>query len=165
MKVKAFSVSMVVAAFMVWGMSVSPLWASQYLGEITWNYVDDLGHSFTLKGGLSKMGGTYYSLQGQGNPATGTIIFSGGGTLVNNILMLSGSATMVETNENGEYHDPSVWRMDLDQSYNGTMWMVTTWYNPAFSPPFGNSYNTGTLTKTSGPANAALASTLPFLLD
>ena len=166
MKVKAFSVSMMVAAFIIWGMSVSPLRASQYLGEVTWNYVDDQGHSFTLKAGLSKAGGSYYEIQGQGNPATGTIIFSGGGTLVGSTLMLSGAATMVETNENGVYHNPSVWRMDLEQSsYNGTMWMVTTWYNPAFSPPFGQSYDTGVLTKTSGPANPALTPSLPLLLD
>jgi hypothetical protein len=157
---------MLVAAFMVWGLGVSPLRASQYLGEVTWNYVDNLGHSFTLKAGLSKVGGSYYEMQGQGNPGNGTIIFPGGGALVGSTLMLSGAATMVETNKDGVYHDPSVWRMDLDQSsLNGTMWMVTNWYNPAFSPPFGHSYNTGALTKIGGPLKSALAPTLPLLLE
>jgi len=167
MKVRSLAILILtVVTVMTMGLLASPLQASQYLGEITWDVLDSLGHTFTVKAGLSKVGGSYYELQGQAAPAAGTIIFSGGGALVGTTLMLSGTGTMVETNSNGVYHDAQVWQMSINQStFNGTMWMVTNWYNPAFTPPFGQSYTTLTLTKTSGPSNPAAASIVPLLLQ
>jgi hypothetical protein len=171
MKVKSFSLFLAVAAVMIMGVLAAPLQASQYLGEITWTFTEDGSNkTFTLKAGLSKAGGSYYEVQGQAAPGGQTIIFSGGGALVDGTLRLSGAATMEETNSNGHYSDASTWRMNLDPSnYSGTMWMVTTWYlNPPVFPNtvgFGNSYDSGTLIKTSGPLNPAAAPQLPLLLE
>jgi hypothetical protein len=168
MKVKSISMFLATAAVMIMGFLASPLQASQYLGEITWDVVDDLDHHFTLKGGISKVGGSYYEVQGQADIGNGLIIFSGGGALVGSTYMLSGTATMVETNNKGTFHNANIWRITLDQSFNGSMWMVTTWYNPAQNPlsfGFGNSYDTMQLTKTSGPSNPAATSALPLLLQ
>ncbi|MDD2903047.1 MAG: hypothetical protein PHU44_11510 [Syntrophales bacterium] len=162
MKVKAFSISIAVAAFMIWGMSVSPLGASQYLGEVTWDY----SGGGTIKAGISKAGGSYYEVQGQAALPDGTVIFAGGGALVGGTLMLSAVSTQVETNSGGTYHNATTLQISVDPTtYNGSIWMVTNWYNPAFSPPFGHSYDTGTLTKTSGPTNAAAIPGLPLLLQ
>jgi hypothetical protein len=168
MKVKSFPIFLAVATVMIMGLLASPLQASQYLGEITWDVVDDLGHHFTMKGGISKVGGSYYEVQGQATTSGGTIIFTGGGALVGGSYMLSGTATMVETNSGGTYHNANIWRITLDQSYNGVMWMITTWYNnPAVPGPpgFGNSYDTLTLTYQSGPSNPTTAPLLPLLLQ
>jgi hypothetical protein len=151
MKVRSFSVFMVVAALVTMGLGVSSLEASQYLGEVTWTY----SGGGTIKAGISKAGGSYYEIQGQASTPSGTVIFSGGGALVGTTLMLTASATQVETNNKGVYHNANTLRIEVNQSdFNGTMWMVTTWYlNPAVPPNtvgYGNSYDTGTLT-LSGP--------------
>ena len=166
MKAKAFSVSMVVAVFMIWGMSVSPLRASQYLGEVTWTY----SGGGTIKGGISKTGGSYYEVQGQVAIPNGTVIFAGGGALVGGMLMLSAVSTQVETNDGGTYHNTTTMQISLNpNNYNGTVWMLTTWYldpaNPPNSVGYGNSFDTGTLTRVSGPSLAAVAPNLPLLLD
>ncbi len=156
MKVKSFSVLMVAAAFVIIGLGVSSLEASQYLGEVTWNGVDNLGHTFTVKAGLSKAGGSYYEIQGQVSSDSGTVIFSGGGALVGTALMFTAASSQVETNNKGVYHNATTLQINVNQStFNGTMWMVTNWYNPAFSPPFGQSYNTATLTLSGSKPNLA----------
>jgi hypothetical protein len=172
MKVKSFSMFLATAAVVIMGLLVSPLQASQYLGEVTWTFTDnsDINKTLTVKAGLSKVGGSYYEVQGQAATPNGTIIFSGGGALVNGTLMLSATSTMVETNNGGTYHNATTLQISVDPAtYNGSMWMVTTWYlNPPVSPNtvgFGNSYDTGTLTKTSGPLNPAAAPQLPLLLE
>ena len=147
MKAKSFSVFMVAAVFMIMVSGVSSLEASQYLGEVTWTY----SGGGTIKAGISKAGGSYYEVQGQAVTPNGTVIFSGGGALVGTTLMFSAVATQVETNDKGVYHNANTLQINIDQStFNGTMWILTTWYlNPAVSPNtvgFGHSYDTGTLT-------------------
>ena len=157
MRAKLFPISILAAAaFLVLGLGVANLEASQYLGEITWTY-SGLGGG-TIKAGISKVGGSYYEVQGQADTPNGPIIFSGGGALVENTFILSGTATLVENNAGGTYYDANIWRITLDKSYNGTMWIMTTWYNnPAVPGPpgFGNSFDTGNLTWVSGPSNPA----------
>lgn len=78
--------------------------------------------------GISKVGGSYYEVQGQAVTPNGTVIFSGGGALVGTTLMLTAATTMVETNDKGVYHNANTLRIEVNQStFNGTMWMVTTW--------------------------------------
>jgi hypothetical protein len=165
MKLKAFSVSMLVAAFMIWGMSVSPLRAAQYLGEVTWDYSGPGGG--TIKAAITKVSASYYEVQGQA--ANGAIIFAGGGALVNGKVEISATSTQVEVNSGGTYHNATTLRISIDPaSYNGSLWMVTRWYNdPAIPGPsgWGDSYDSGTLTKTSGPANPAVVPQLPLMLQ
>jgi len=162
MKVKFFSVCLVAAALITMGHGVSSLEASQYLGEVTWTY----SGGATVKAGISKVGGSYYEVQGQAADPNGTVIFAGGGTLVGGALMLSAVSTQVETNSGGTYHNATTIQINVDPTtYNGSMWMVTTWYNPAYNPPYGHSYDTGTLIRISGPSNPATVPTLPLLLE
>jgi hypothetical protein len=152
MKLKSFSISILAAAVIIMGLLAAPLQASQYLGEVTWDY----SGGGTVKAGISKAGGSYYEVQGQVVTPNGTIIFSGGGALVDGTLKISAAATMVETNSGGTYHNANTIQINVDPvSYNGSLWMVTTWYNPAYAPPFGHSYDSGVLTKTGGPSNPA----------
>ena len=162
MRAKFFSISILaVAAFLILGLGVANLEASQYLGEVTWTY----SGGGTIKAGISKVGGSYYEVQGQVANPNGTIIFSGGGALVEETLMLSAVSTQVETNAGGTYHNSTVLQISVDPvTYKGSLWMVTTWYNPAYNPPFGQSYDSGTLDKTGGPSNPAAISSLPLLL-
>jgi hypothetical protein len=165
MRTKFFSISILaVAAFLILGLGVAKLEASQYLGEVTWDY----SGGGTIKAGISKVGGSYYEVQGQA--ANGTIIFSGGGAVVNGKVEISATSTNVETNDGGTYHNATTLRISFDPTtYNGSMWMVTTWYlNPPLPPNsvgFGNSYDTGTLTKTSGPSNPAVTPLYQLLLE
>jgi hypothetical protein len=167
MRAKFFSISILAAvAFLILGLGVANLEASQYLGEVAWTY----SGGGTIKAGISKVGGSYYEVQGQAVTGNGTIIFSGGGAVVNGTLMLSAASTMVETNSGGTYHNATTMQISVDPAtYNGSVWMVTTWYlNPAVPPNtvgFGNSYDTGTLTKTGGPSNPATTPLLPLLLQ
>jgi hypothetical protein len=163
MKLKSFSISILaVMAVMIIGLLAAPLQASQYLGEVTWTYAGDL----TVKAGISKVGGSYYEVQGEAVTPNGTIIFSGGGAVVNGTLMLSAASTMVETNSGGTYHNATTLQISVNPStYDGSMWMVTTWYNPVYTPQFGQSYDTGSLIKTSGPSNPAATPLLPLLLQ
>jgi hypothetical protein len=70
--------------------------------------------------------------------------------------MISAVSTMVETNSGGTYRNATTLQISVDPvTYNGSLWMVTTWYNPAYTPPFGNSYNSGNLVKTAGLSNPA----------
>jgi hypothetical protein len=75
MKPNSFSISILAAAIIIMGVLAAPLQASQYLGEVTWDYSGD----GTFKVGISKVGGSYYEVQGQAVTPNGTIIFSGGG--------------------------------------------------------------------------------------
>ncbi|MHB8069241.1 MAG: hypothetical protein ACYDIC_15225 [Desulfobaccales bacterium] len=166
MKAKSVSVFMVLAAVIIIGFGVSGLEASQYLGEVTWTYSGGGTIKAGLsKAGLSKAGGSYYEVQGQAVTPNGTVIFSGGGALVGTTLMLSAAGTQVETNNKGTYHNANTLQINVDQStFNGTMWIVTNWYNPAFTPPFGQSYDTGTLTLVGQKPSLAPATAAQTLL-
>ena len=96
MKVRSFSVlKWVIAAVMVLGIGVAPLQASQYLGEVTWNGQDDVGHTFIVKAGISRVGGSYYEIQGQvPDSPEGLAIFAGGGVLVGDNVIFSVSMTL-----------------------------------------------------------------------
>ncbi len=151
MKVKSFSVLMVPAVvFLIMGLSVSPLQAApQYLGEVTWNGTS-AGHAFTMKAGLSRVGGSYYEIQGQATMATGDppTIFAGGGVLVGTKLILTVTATQIEK-KGDTYNNTTVMRVTIAKStFSGTFWMVNNWYDLTIKQ-FGHTYTTGTLACTS----------------
>lgn len=155
MRVKSFSVLMAAAvAFLIMGLSVSPLQASQYLGEVTWNCTDSLGHDFTMKAGLSRVGGSYYEIQGQAAmiPGDPPPIFAGGGVLVGTNLILTQTMTQMESKDDG-YNNAIVMRVTIAQpTFTGTFWMVNHGGYDLTSGQFvGPTYTTGTLTCTSTP--------------
>jgi hypothetical protein len=110
MKLESFSISILAAAVVIMGLLAAPLQASQYLGEVTWDY----SGGGTVKAGISKEGGSYYEVQGQVFTPNGTIIFSGGGAVVDGIMKISAAATMVETNSGGTYHNANTIQINID---------------------------------------------------
>ncbi|MEW6658593.1 MAG: hypothetical protein AB1424_08015 [Thermodesulfobacteriota bacterium] len=193
MKVKLFLVCLVAAALITMGLRVSSVEASQYLGEVTWTGHDDQeGVDFTVKAGISKMGGTYYEVVGQvpSAPGGGMAVFSGGGVLVSGTIV----ATVTMTNVNSYGKQALVMRLSIDQAtFNGSFWLVEPIYQiphndpslNSYSDPFpqgtyppghilksslyslGNAPTTGTLTLSGQKPNLtpSISSQLPLLLE
>ncbi len=148
MKVKSISVLMMAAvAFLIMGLSVSPLQASQYLGEIRWTGTNSEGETITAKAAISRINGPYYEAQGQATTNSGeTDILVGGGLLVGTQLQLTANVT--ETTS-GALKAVSIMRVTINQTtFNATFWQINSWYDGA---NFGANYVTGTLTCTSNP--------------
>ena len=168
------------------GLGVANLEASQYLGEVTWQGSQPGVSSFTMTGGLSRVGGAYYEIQGTGSSAESSVIFSGGGVLSGNTLKLV--VTMMGENNS----EVSTMRINVDKNtLSGTFLQVSTLsYIPkewivtqsALLPPnypaglsiasyavssLGNLPDSGTLTRTSQliPLAATVAPQMPLLLE
>jgi hypothetical protein len=188
MKLRAFAVFMwVAAAVMILGLGVAPLQASQYLGEVTWNALAD-GHSYTVKAGISRVGGSYYEVQGQAlGPPDGDAIFSGGGVLVGDNLICTVTMTQAsqstvvmqitinKTTNNGDFwlRDAYLYLPQGDEGLNSTsvpfpMGEYPQGYRLKSSLlRLGNPPVTGTLTVSGNPIPlaASIAGQLPLLLD
>ena len=111
------------AVFLVLGLGVSSPEASTYLWEVTWRGTDADGHTFTIKAGLSKIGGNYYEIVGQcaNPPDGGRVVFSGGGVLVGTSLI----ATLTMTNANSYGKWVGVMRVTINSStFNGSFWIA-----------------------------------------
>jgi hypothetical protein len=189
MKVKSFSIFLrVAAAVMILGLGVAPLQASQYLGEVTWDGQDEEAHTFIVKAGISRVGGSYYEIQGQvPNSPEGLAIFSGGGVLVGDNVIFSVSMTL-------ETKSTLIMQITINKNNNnGTFWIRdASFYLPngdsrldSWSEPFpegtypqgyylksslwelGDPPSTGTLTVKSNPIPLAASITgqLPLLLE
>ncbi len=124
MKAKSLSIFMLAAAvFMILGLGVSSPEASTYLGEVTWRGRDAEGHTFTIKAGISKIGGNYYEIVGQcaNPPDGGRVIMSGGAVLVNTSLI----ATLTMTNANSYGKWVGVMRATINTTtFNGGYWIA-----------------------------------------
>lgn len=119
MEVRSFSVfKWVAAAVMILGLGVAPLQASQYLGEVTWNGQDAEGHTFTVKAGISRVGGSYYEIQGQvPDSPEGLAIFSGGGVLVGDNVIFTVTMTL-------ETKSTIIMQINIHRTTNnGTFWL------------------------------------------
>jgi hypothetical protein len=186
MRAKYFSISILAAAaFLILGLGAANLEASQYLGEVTWQGSQPGVGNFTMTGGLSRVGGAYYEIQGTGYSVDNSVIFSGGGVLSGNTLKLV--VTMM-----GDDNRASTMRITLDKnSLNGSFVLVDSlsyipkeWIISQSDPlppyyPAGNSIashavsslgnlpDTGTLTRTSQPIplTATVAPLMPLLLE
>ncbi len=148
MKVKSISVLMVAAlAFLIMGLSVSPLQASQYLGEVSWTGTNSLGKTITAKAAISRVNGPYYEAQGQATTSAGdNDMIVGGGLLVGTQLQLT--ANISETS-NGGIKAISIMRITINQTtFNATFWQISNWSD---GTNFGENFVTGTLTCTSKP--------------
>jgi hypothetical protein len=166
----SFILILVAAGFLSLGLGVANLEASQYLGEVTWQGSQPGVGSFTMTGGLSRVGGAYYEIHGTGSSAESSVIFSGGGVLSGNNLKLV--VTMFGDNNS----EVSTMRIIVDKgTLHGTFLQVTTLsYVPLgklnsisdtlplnypaggniasyMNEPLGNLPDSGTLTCTSQP--------------
>jgi len=169
MKVKSISVLTVAAvAFLIMGLSVSPLQASQYLGEISWTGTNSNNEPITAKAAISRVNGPYYEAQGQGT--TNSVkkdIIVGGGVLVGTKLQLTGTVTEATSTSPVVYPKAvSIMQVTIDQTtFNATFWQLTNSFD---GTNFGAYYITGTLTCISNPFSLvpnSQAATSLMLLD
>jgi hypothetical protein len=189
MKVRSFSgLKWVAAAVMILALGVAPLQASQYLGEVTWDGEDAEHHTFTVKAGISRVGGSYYEVQGQvPDSPEGLGIFSGGGVSVGDNVIFSVAMTLAS-------QSVIIMQITMNKTTNqGTFWLRDAYlYLPhgdnrldSWSEPFpigeypqgynlksslwdlGNPPTTGTLTVRGNPVplTASLVGQLPLLLE
>jgi hypothetical protein len=144
MRVKSFSISILAAAaFLIMGLGVSSLEASQYLGEVIWNGQDSDGGAFTMKAGLSRVGDSYYEIQGQ-KIDSAVSIFSGGGVLVGSNLILTVTQTPTDKQRFG------VLQITIDKTTcNGTFYKlkpvfyIPQYILPSASDPLPENYPAG----------------------
>jgi hypothetical protein len=135
--------------------------AVQYLGETTWTITKTQNErgavipqeTYTLKGAITLMGGSYYTMQGYVAPSQdGPFIVSGGGVLIDSTLYLTLSASQKHVDTE---RDTAIMHIELDKvSLNGSFFTVGRDFDTATAGPapiFGDSFNVGTLTRT-GPA-------------
>lgn len=143
MRLKSFSVFVVtLAAVMIMVLGVAPIEASQYLGEVTWNGQSS-GGNFTLKAAISRVAGSYYEIQGQAQDVYGMAIFSGGGVLVENNLILTVTGTPTDAQE------AVVMQIKIDKSTNNGFF---------YTVKVGGPINSGTLTVSGNPIPLAFSS-------
>jgi hypothetical protein len=189
MKVRSFSIlKWVVAVVMILGLGVAPLQASQYLGEVTWDGKDEEGHTFTVKAGISRVGGSYYDIQGQvPDSPEGLGIFSGGGVLVGDNVIFAVTLTLatksiliMQVTINKNTNNGSFWIRDAYLYLPHGDDRLNSWSDPFPEGTYpqnyilksslwelGNPPSNGTLTVRSNPISLAssIAGQLPLLLE
>jgi hypothetical protein len=142
---------------LVFGLSGFPAQAvstPSYLGQTTWTGTitastdspEALGKSFTITGGITRVGDIYYLFQGYRTvPQDNPHVFSGSGVLLNGQLTLTCSSSHLSTDGD---RNTDVMNITLNQSdLNGSFFAV----GHHFTGTFEQNYNAGTLTRT-GPA-------------
>jgi hypothetical protein len=133
---------------------------AQYLGESTWtssvtyNKHGTASGSFSMTGAITRMGGTYYTMQGYTIlPNDGPLILAGGGVLIGETLYLN--LTVAQQHTDNSWRDTGVLHLQLNKTtLNGTFYDVghdfdTDSIGP--SPVFDSRFETGTVTLTGPP--------------
>ncbi len=171
MKTK-FSV-LTLTALLVLGLGITSALGTNvtYLGKTTWTatITDDtdptkIGATFTVTGGVSKVGGEFYMFQGYVTPDTdGPFVISGSGFLMGNTLVFTASESQQHTIET--WRDSGVMHISIDKTtLNGTFYDIGTDYNPS-GKTFGNHRNTaGNLTRSGTPIPLSAANVPAQLL-
>lgn len=124
-----------------------------YLGQTTWTGTltastdspESIGQTFTLTGGITKVGDIYYLFQGYRTvPQDNPHVFSGSGVLLNGQLVITCSASHRSTDGD---RNTEVINLTLNQSdLNGSFFMVGHHYTVPGN--FDQNYNAGTCTCT-----------------
>jgi hypothetical protein len=134
----------------------------QYLGETTWTVTRTQGASgpknppeiSTFKGGITRVGGAYYTVEGYIEQSPDGTRFSGGGVLIGNLLYLTLSASRQPVSTDREI---GVVHLELDKdTLNGTFYQVSRSFDTATAganPIFSDHYAAGTVTRTGQPIN------------
>lgn len=129
-----------------------------YLGKTTWTVIitddtDDagnIGDTFTLTGGISRVGDEFYMFQGYVSLADDEpCIMTGSGVVVGNSLLLTLSES--QTHNDSAWHNSGVMHVALDRSsLNGTFYDISNAFNTT-TRHFHETFTSGTLSRT-GPA-------------
>jgi hypothetical protein len=157
-------------ALLILGLSVAQALAVNsvtYLGKTTWTatITDDskpnkIGLTFTLTGGVSKVGDEFYLFQGYVTAGTdGPFIISGSGVLIGNTLVFTLSESQQHTDT---WRDGGVMHVEIDKTnQGGTFYDIGHDFNTnAGSRVFDQRYTAGTL-KLSGSPIPVVSSLAP----
>jgi len=163
-------------ALFILGLSIAnALGASvNYLGKTTWiaTITDDtkpqhIGTTFTLTGGVSKVGDEFYLFQGYVIPGNeGPFIVSGSGVMIENTIFFTLSESQKHTDT---WRDGGVMHVEIDKTtQGGTFYDIGHDFNTdSGSRTFDQRYTAGTLALSGSPIplSASLAPQQLLLLD
>jgi hypothetical protein len=155
-------------ALMILGLSVSNALAVNsvnYLGKTTWTAkitdatkAEDIGISFTVTGGISKVGDEFYLFQGYVTLSDdGPFVLSGSGFMNGTTLVFTLSSSQKHTSN--KWRDSGVMRVSINKStLNGTFYDIGTDFNTG-TRVFGHRFTAGTLIRSGPPIplNTSLA--------
>jgi hypothetical protein len=126
-----------------------------YLGKTTWTVtitddtdaVGNIGETFPLTGGISRVGDEFYLFQGYVTLTDDDpLIMTGSGVMVGNRLLLTLSES--QAHKDNVWHDSGVMHVALDRfTLNGTFYDIDHGFN-ATTRHFGESFTAGTLSRT-----------------
>ena len=128
--------------------------AVTYLGRTTWtgkitqaNYSKNIGNTFTVVGGITRVGDEFYAFQGYVTAGTdGVVVLSGSGFLMGTTLLFTMSESQEHTDNS--WRDSGVMRVSVDQStLNGTFYDIGLDYDTS-TKVFDQRFSAGTLTRT-----------------
>ncbi len=129
---------------------------AQYLGEVTWTATItetesgllDPPVNLSVQAGLTRVGGRYFSLHGCLN-STESLIISGNGVLVGEIIKITGSLSLLPAGSSGRI--TGILQAEINRiSLNGSFSMNLLVFDSS-GVSFSSHYATGTLTRSSGP--------------
>jgi hypothetical protein len=176
MKMKLKIPVLFLVAVVIMGLCASHALASNpvtYLGKTTWtatitddNKPSKIGASFTITGGISKVGDEFYLFQGYVTVGTdGPFVMSGSGFMMGSTLVFTLAESQKHTSES--WRDSGVMHVSVDTStLNGTFYDIGHDFD-ASSRTFDQRYTAGNLTCTGGfiPMGQALTGSQLLLLQ
>ncbi len=148
-------------ALLFLGLSIAQALAAgsvTYLGKTTWTatindstQAGQVGATFTITGGVSKVGDEFYLFQGYVTPSgDGPFIISGSGVLIGNTLFF----TLTESQRHTDtWRDGGVMHVEIDKtSQGGTFYDIGHDFDTkSTSRAFDQRYTAGTLTLAGAP--------------
>lgn len=163
-------------ALIILGLSASQglaVNAVTYLGKTTWTakITDDtdpskIGGTFTITGGISKVGDEFYLFQGYVVDNDGPFVLSGAGFMNGNTLVFTLADSQNHTSKT--HRDSGVMHVSIDKTtLNGTFYDISTIFEKD-ARTFGQHYTAGDLTLKGPPiplAPALAGSQQLLLLD
>ncbi len=148
-------------ALLVLGLSIANAQAVNsvnYLGKSTWTVTitesttvpSNVGATFTITGGVSKVGDEFYLFQGYVTAGTdGPFVLSGSGFLMGTTLKFTLSTSQEHTNS--QWRDSGVMHVSMDKTtLNGTFYEVALHYDRG-AKKFDQSFTAGTLVRSGSP--------------
>jgi hypothetical protein len=148
--------------------------AAQFLGQSTWTVSiaqDEKGpvsnKSFTMTGAVTRLGGTYYAMQGYVIlPDDGPFMLAGGGVLIGEALFLTLTTSQLHTDS--PWRDTGVMQVQLNKTtLSGTFYEVGHDFradSSGPSPVFDSRFTAGTVTLAGPPIPLSSSLTGPTSL-
>lgn len=160
------------SALLILGVSASNVLAASsvtYLGKTTWTaYINDdtgghAGVSFTITGGVSKVGDEFYLFQGYVTSGTdGPFVMSGSGFMNGSTLEFTLSESQQHTSET--WRDSGVMHVIIDKTtQNGTFYDIGHDFDTS-ARTWDQRYTAGTLTLSGSPIPISTSITGPLNL-